>query len=249
MRTSRLPFVAALGLTFHFPLPAQEPAAIPAAAQLESEFTAAQREWNEARRAGRDVGERPEATFVPRFLAGAEAFAGSERAVPYLVWLVQRAPIDVSQRSIATLVEHHVGSPGIRLAVARIGGLKQAFGVERSRAWLDRVLAENDDLAVRAQAHFTRAAMYVGTRAVATNAALRAQALVDLRDALALLESLDNADGASLHDLAARLLDEAERLEPGCVAPEIAGEDLDGIAFKLSDYRGKVVLLDFWGDW
>ena len=32
-------------------------------------------------------------------------------------------------------------------------------------------------------------------------------------------------------------------------APEIEGNDLDGVAFKLSDYRGKVVVLDFWGDW
>jgi hypothetical protein len=32
-------------------------------------------------------------------------------------------------------------------------------------------------------------------------------------------------------------------------APEIEGEDQDGVAFKLSDYRGKVVLLDFWGNW
>ncbi|MEO1526402.1 MAG: SUMF1/EgtB/PvdO family nonheme iron enzyme [Planctomycetota bacterium] len=35
----------------------------------------------------------------------------------------------------------------------------------------------------------------------------------------------------------------------GSVAPDIVGEDLDGVSFKLSDYRGKVVLLDFWGDW
>ncbi|MBT7257007.1 MAG: redoxin domain-containing protein [Planctomycetaceae bacterium] len=33
------------------------------------------------------------------------------------------------------------------------------------------------------------------------------------------------------------------------VAPEIAAEDIDGVKFKLSDYRGKVVVLDFWGDW
>ena len=26
-------------------------------------------------------------------------------------------------------------------------------------------------------------------------------------------------------------------------------EDLDGAKFALSEYRGKVVLLDFWGDW
>ena len=35
----------------------------------------------------------------------------------------------------------------------------------------------------------------------------------------------------------------------GNLAKEIDGEDLDGKKFKLSDYRGKVVLLDFWGNW
>ncbi|MGY8749388.1 MAG: peroxiredoxin family protein [Pirellulales bacterium] len=35
----------------------------------------------------------------------------------------------------------------------------------------------------------------------------------------------------------------------GELAPEIEGTDLDGVAFKLSDYRGKVVMLDFYGDW
>jgi predicted Zn finger-like uncharacterized protein len=35
----------------------------------------------------------------------------------------------------------------------------------------------------------------------------------------------------------------------GSAAPEIEAEDLDGKKFKLSDYRGKVVLLDFWGNW
>jgi predicted small lipoprotein YifL len=32
-------------------------------------------------------------------------------------------------------------------------------------------------------------------------------------------------------------------------APEIEGEDQDGVPFKLSDYRGKVIMLDFWGNW
>ena len=33
------------------------------------------------------------------------------------------------------------------------------------------------------------------------------------------------------------------------VAPDIEGEDMEGKKFKLSDYRGKVVMLDFWGHW
>ena len=40
-----------------------------------------------------------------------------------------------------------------------------------------------------------------------------------------------------------------EALEIGAVAPDIEGEDVDGARLKLSDYRGKVVVVDFWGDW
>ncbi len=40
-----------------------------------------------------------------------------------------------------------------------------------------------------------------------------------------------------------------ESLEIGKVAPEIEAPDLDGVNFRLSDYRGKVVVIDFWGDW
>jgi hypothetical protein len=38
-------------------------------------------------------------------------------------------------------------------------------------------------------------------------------------------------------------------IEIGQKAMEINGEDIDGQPFKLSDYRGKVVVLDFWGHW
>jgi hypothetical protein len=39
---------------------------------------------------------------------------------------------------------------------------------------------------------------------------------------------------------------EVRNLSVGKVAPDIEGEDQNGKRFKLSDYRGKVVLLDFW---
>lgn len=53
----------------------------------------------------------------------------------------------------------------------------------------------------------------------------------------------------SLGKIAKRQLFELKQLAMGQVAPEIVGKDLDGLKFKLSDYRGKVVLLSFWGDW
>ncbi len=50
----------------------------------------------------------------------------------------------------------------------------------------------------------------------------------------------DHAEGA---------LFEMRHLVVGKEAPDIEGEDIDGNKFRLSDYRGKVVLLDFWGHW
>jgi thiol-disulfide isomerase/thioredoxin len=37
--------------------------------------------------------------------------------------------------------------------------------------------------------------------------------------------------------------------EVGDIALEIEGEDIDGKEFKLSDYRGKVVVVSFWAMW
>lgn len=50
-------------------------------------------------------------------------------------------------------------------------------------------------------------------------------------------------------DLAARILYEMKHLSPGNPAPDIVGQDVDGKTFRLSDYRGKVVLLTFCADW
>jgi len=40
---------------------------------------------------------------------------------------------------------------------------------------------------------------------------------------------------------------EVEHLQVGDAAPDFEARDQDGHAFRLSDYRGRVVLLDFWG--
>ncbi len=58
--------------------------------------------------------------------------------------------------------------------------------------------------------------------------------------------------GTTIGEMAAKELKKiliAKSLQIGKVAPDIEGPDLDGTVFKLSDYRGKVVMIDFWGDW
>jgi thiol-disulfide isomerase/thioredoxin len=57
------------------------------------------------------------------------------------------------------------------------------------------------------------------------------------------------AGGQKLADRAESELVELRLLGVGKEAPEIQGEDLDGRQMKLSDYRGKVVALVFWGTW
>ena len=64
-------------------------------------------------------------------------------------------------------------------------------------------------------------------------------------------EVLDNyadvqyAEGRTLGAVA----QEMKQLSLGQVAPEIEGEDVYGKSFRLSDYRGKVVVLSFSGNW
>jgi thiol-disulfide isomerase/thioredoxin len=42
---------------------------------------------------------------------------------------------------------------------------------------------------------------------------------------------------------------ECEHLTVGKVVPEIQGENIEGHKLRLSDYRGKVVLVSFWASW
>src|SRR5262249_7074136 len=56
-------------------------------------------------------------------------------------------------------------------------------------------------------------------------------------------------DGQTVAEKAAPELFGLRHLSVGKVAPDIEGVDQDGVEFKLSDYRGKVVLLDFWSEY
>ena len=55
--------------------------------------------------------------------------------------------------------------------------------------------------------------------------------------------------GGKAGDKAKAELFELHHLSVGMEVPDLQGEDLDGKTFKLSDYRGKVVFLDFWAHW
>jgi len=54
---------------------------------------------------------------------------------------------------------------------------------------------------------------------------------------------------SKLLDYAKQKIFVVENLAVGKVAPDIVGTDEEDKEFKLSDYRGKVVMIDFWGIW
>jgi hypothetical protein len=118
-------------------------------------------------------------------------------------------------------------------------------------------LAMDDDPAW-AEKHLRRLRDKNPSEVVKTHAAYGLAAVLKNKDetsqpeAEKLFESVIASANASKGDLAEKAkkeLDEMKVRGIGKPAPEISGSDLDGKAFKLSDYKGKVVLLDFWGFW
>ncbi len=53
----------------------------------------------------------------------------------------------------------------------------------------------------------------------------------------------------SAGEIAKKHLFEMRYLAVGKTAPDLTGKDLEDKPMKLSDYRGKVILLDFWAHW
>ena len=74
-------------------------------------------------------------------------------------------------------------------------------------------------------------------------------------DAIALLDRVVGEfgdvewSGARFADTARPLRFQLSKLAIGKVAPEIETDDLDGVPFRLTQYRGKVVVLTFWATW
>ena len=58
-----------------------------------------------------------------------------------------------------------------------------------------------------------------------------------------------NPDSGTVGERVKTVLYEIRQLAIGREAPDITGQDQDGVPFKLSDYRGKVVLVYFWSEY
>jgi hypothetical protein len=156
---------------------------------------------------------------------------------------------------VRIVLEHHLANP-------RMGQLCFEVRYRSGEPWAERILTEtaakHPQHAVRGQATYALADYYrpkpYGNKLseAEENRRLR-EAEKYFKEVAERYADVPTPDGRSrlgkkADDELARLRN-LPNLKVGKVSPEITGEDLDGKPFKLSDYRGKVVLLDFWGHW
>lgn len=113
--------------------------------------------------------------------------------------------------------------------------------------WAEDAQAANDEKRGTLAAQFGEAAVIEWMDA--EPAELRKQGEALLQRVADEFASVAHPYEGTLGAAAEAFLFELRRLQIGMVVPEIEGEDIGGVSFKLSDYRGKVVVLDFWGHW
>jgi len=182
--------------------------------------------------------------FAGRFYKIAEDHSKDRVALDALVWVAQNGTGSPAfLKAVDQLLDKHPDDPAIERVAASLGRNSSPDAAEA----LKMILAE----AAKPQTKAT-AALSLGR-----SLAARVDKLGDNpaeADKVAAEAEKYFARGIELSGKDApkdveRELTVLRTLRVGKEAPEIKAEDLDGKEFKLSDYRGKVVLLDFWGNW
>lgn len=253
---------ALLGMALAPAVPAQEnpeksplsPAAQTRHKELTEATTAARRkfaaEQREKAKAAREAGQpipaarmaAPLGEFVAQAQAAAKEYAGTEDAVPFLIFAATNAGDDTAAADAAlkTLLDSHLGSSQLVRFVQMIPRFSGGDPV-KARERLDLVIQKATSDEMKASAYFARGNLDIEDAPAGSETYLGARS--------DLVKAAELTKDSRLASRARGAINGREKLAVGMAAPEIEGEDLDGVAFKLSDYRGKVVMLDFWGDW
>jgi hypothetical protein len=173
--------------------------------------------------------------------AFAKQFAATDDAVPFLMMVVQMSPDKADQKScIEEMLHSHIDSPELAQMGRMLEFLPRMIDAEFAKSAMERML-KSKDVNVRTWALFATHKSAIENADRATE-----EYSVAKRSLLAACEEV--ADKSLAQEIRGAI-ELREKYGVGCEAPDIAGIDLDGVAFKLSDYKGKVIFLDFWGDW
>ncbi|MEC8511637.1 MAG: hypothetical protein VX015_05775 [Planctomycetota bacterium] len=220
---------------------------------LDEEAGEAISEWSQAWRkayfAAREAGEQPPARppspaieYGAKFLEAAADYAGTDDAVPFLGWVVTSGVEKAHVTSaVATITASHLGSERLEPIAPTLPRLARTLGDDEAMRFLDALRAENGHPGVKAWATYARHSETLSGGDIDSE---------DFQTAFAETEALvEAADDETLSRTWRGQVMARIEFAIGKVAPDIEGIDLGGSDFKLSDYEGKVVFLDFWGDW
>jgi hypothetical protein len=201
--------------------------------------------------------ERLRKEYAARMLDLAETYPDDPAAIDALGWVFGHLDRgEETERALKSLAQYTAGDlkPEMLDAAAssiwRLGlvpgqeeFLRQAFENNRHRkvrasaghrlAYLLKLYSENGDTRNPGPA--------VAAKRAAEAERLYEKVIADYGDVPYYFGTVAERAGPELFEL--------RDLAIGKTVPEIEAEDLGGVKFKLSDYRGKVVMLDFWGDW
>lgn len=211
--------------------------------------------------------------YLSRMQAALAGHESEPAAAPGLAWVVQHAEGAQGQAArkaaLDALLAHHLASPALPEVVQ---GLAWGMSADDG-AFLERVSREAPGRDVKGQALFSLARWTLlqsermptlsarpkpdgePPAPIQDAAPLLAQAKEQARQAEALFVRVHDEYGdvrsgkRTLADDAGAYLFELRSLAIGMTAPDIEGTDVEGQPFRLSEYRGKVVVLDFWGFW
>ncbi|HVS11214.1 MAG TPA: redoxin domain-containing protein [Planctomycetota bacterium] len=201
--------------------------------------------------------QEPSAAFVPEFKALAESIAGTEPAAQAWIWVVRLGQrVDggaPAKEALGVLTSRYVDSPALGDLARELEYAGHGIGFDTCEGALRTVLEKSPLRAVQARAQYVlaRTLMRSRGRQLSEEAALerRAEARKLFVDLAERFGAEDAGRDRTYAAQAERNLFEIDHLQIGMVAPDFECTDADGVKFKLSDYRGKVVVVDFWGDW
>jgi thiol-disulfide isomerase/thioredoxin len=198
-------------------------------------------------------------TIIPKMLDLVREDPRSPAAFDVLTWIALE-PRNLSLahgKQAVELLRHHTQNPDIAKTCAQVGDLWREYEFQPVWDLLKTVADKNPDRAARGNALLGLArlhnhkAEYLHFHEKGDPAPLRAEAerlFARIESEFGDCPNLRTGEGTLAQPAKAELY-ELRHLSIGKVAPEMNGEALDGKPLKLSAFRGKVVVVTFWGTW
>lgn len=220
------------------------------------DFLAAVRKAKTEAEADQVIAEkRPdEAKYIARFLGLAEKGPASRTAAEAATWILTHTPYAPDPKAVEIIARHHVTSDVIGPICGAIG-----FSTMKANGELLRqILRKSPHRSIRGQACLGLAQHLIflcdrppqdaRTADLPRSISLQAEAEALLKQAISDYGDVEFGK-MPMAEAAKIMLADIHRFGIGRSAPDVDGRDAQGRAFRLSDYRGKVVVLTFSGNW